>query len=382
MTDFLSNKAQGQGFVKHNDYIQRLKFEKTGLLPFWIADMDFPVFKEISNELESRVQQESYAYQIRSQEDFELIGGWFSNRHQYSKHIVPITFQSGVLSSLSFIIDMFSCEREGVIIQPPVYHAFAITIKGLNRKVVDNPLLNTAEGYRIDFDHLEQVFSKENNKIFILCHPHNPIGCYWSQDDLAQIIALGEKYNVLIISDEIHADVVFEGEFKSILHNPTCENAQVLVLNSFAKTFGAPALCDGYVFATNQALSKKVKKKSDAFHVFGGNVLTYAGTRVMASHGDQWLKELIPVLEQFRDYVLEGLPKKVKCEKPEATYQLSMNFEAYGYAPKELKEAFIKQNLGMAFGTWFGAGGENYVRINYATTKQMLDQFLERVAKI
>ena len=382
MTDFLSNKVLGQGFVKHNDYIQRLKFDKTGLLPFWIADMDFPIFKDITEELQTTIQKESYAYQMRPQEDLELIGNWFSKRHNFSKLITPVAFQSGVLSSLSFVLDMFSSDNDGVIIQPPVYHAFAVTIKGLNRKVVDNPLLKTAEGYEIDFDHLEKLFSQEKNKIFILCHPHNPIGCFWGHEDLAKVIALGERYDVLIISDEIHADVILDGKFDSILNNPICEASKVLVLNSFAKTFGAPALCDGYVFATNRALIKKIKKRSDAFHVFGGNVLTYAGTRAMAINGEKWLNQLMPILIESRDYLLKGLPKKVKCEKPKATYQLWMNFEEYGYTPKELQEALLRQNLGMAFGAWFGAGGESYVRINYATTKPMLDQFLERVTRI
>ncbi len=382
MSDFLRNTVQGQAFVKYNDKIQRLKFKKDGLLPFWIADMDFPVFSKIKDELNKVLERESFAYQMRSDEDMELIGQWFSKRHNYSKEVLPITFQSGVLSSLAFVIDLFSDLGDGVIIQPPVYHAFASTITGLKRKAVDNPLRNTESGYEIDFDHLEELFKIDENKIFILCHPHNPIGQYWSKEDLKKIIDLGREHDVLVVSDEIHADVIFEGEFESVLSFEECSESKVIVLNSFAKTFGTPALSDGYVFTLNDSLSREIYAKSMAFHVYGGNVLSYAGARASANYGEEWLSQLKPSLLENKKYVLENLPSDVTTHDPKCTYQLWMDFSKFGLTPEKLEDRFLDLNLGMAFGTWFGQGGEQFVRLNFATTKDMLGRFFDGVNKI
>ena len=326
--------------IKSNSMIQKIKFGTDGLEPFWIADADFPVFNKITEAVQGIVDRANYSYTLREHDFNKKLGMWFQKKHQYAKYHKPIFFQSGVLSAVAVILDLFTNEGDGVILQSPVYHAFSTTISNLNRTVVENPLLAVDNDYEIDFNNLEALFKKPEHKVLIFCNPHNPIGKIWGVEDMKKIVALAKQHDVLVISDEIHGDIVYDGEFVSMLNLLEVQN--VIVVNSTAKTFGTPALADGFAFTANEEYDEILRKRVEQLHLFGGNVFTYAGTYAAIEHGEEWLEALIPHLKSLKEELIEGLKDtKIKVKSPQATYQMWMDFTAYGLTHDELVQGCV-----------------------------------------
>ena len=325
--DFHHQKYQ-HTFSKSDPATLQSLFGATDLLPFWIADMDFKVPQEISDELQRLVNRGIYAYEFHNDAVFKAISNWNLKRHQLQLNSKLFVQVPGVLTGIALLIRALSKEGDGVLVQAPVYHHFYKVIKTSNRKIVNSSLKNIDGYYSMDFKDLEQKFQFENVKIMLLCNPHNPVGRVWNRSELQQLIDLANTYNITIISDEIHSDIIYS---KAIFNSISSfkEKQHIAVLGSPAKTFGMQSIASGYIYIPNKRIHKQIKHMISALYLDHGNALTTFATIAAYTKGEQWLNALVIYLEKtvnwIQEFVKTQLPE-VKLTNPEGTYQIWLDF--------------------------------------------------------
>ncbi len=373
-------------YAKYNEGAQQFFFKNKDLLPFWVADMDFHTFPPIQAAIESATARRNYSYQFRTDEQIARIAQWFSRRHAYPRLLPFSGVGSGVLSAIALLVDRYSKPGDGVIIQTPVYHMFLKLIKGLKRQLVQNPLLQDPQGrFEMDLDLLEQQLAKPDTKILLLCHPHNPVGRIWSMEVLEQVVQMAASRGVLVLSDEVHADIALEGSLQSILHLDRTHNDRVVALNSTGKTFGIPGLADAYVFTNHSGLRAEIKSLCNQLFTAGHHTFSLEPIHQALGAGEEWLAELLPYLRSNLAFIQEYLEKEIpvlKPVQPEGTFQLWIDARATGKSPEAIEKVLVEHGkLALAQGHWFGEGGPGWVRMNFATPRTKLEQGLHQLKK-
>lgn len=350
-------------------------FEKEDVIPMWVADMDFKTPDFIIKAIKDRANHEVFGYSFRPESYFQSIANWLKRRHNWEISKDWISFSPGIVPAVNMAILAFTEPNDKIIIQPPVYFPFFSAIKNNNRTIVENPLKLKNGRYCFDFNDLEKKLT--DAKILILSNPHNPGGSVWTKDELKRLGEMCLENNVLIMSDEIHADLVFK-DFKftplaSISKN-IADSTVTFVAPS--KTFNMAALSTSSVIASNKELKEKYDKVLDAIHVGLGNVFGTVASEAAYSYGDEWLDQLMDYLSVNLDFTQEFLNEKIpqiKMIRPEGTYLVWLNCSELNLKEKDLKEFMIKDaGLGFNDGQMFGTGGEGYMRMNIACPKQTL----------
>ena len=350
-------------------------FEKEDVIPMWVADMDFKTPDFIIKAINDRASHEVFGYSFRPESYFLSIVNWLKRRHNWEISKDWISFSPGIVPAVNMAILAFTEPNDKIIIQPPVYFPFFSAIKNNNRTIVENPLKLKNGRYCFDFNDLEKKLT--DAKILILSNPHNPGGSVWTKDELKRLGEMCLENNVLIMSDEIHADLVFK-DFKftplaSISKN-IADSTVTFVAPS--KTFNMAALSTSSVIASNKELKEKYDKVLDAIHVGLGNVFGTVASEAAYSYGDEWLDQLMDYLSVNLDFTQEFLNEKIpqiKMIRPEGTYLVWLNCSELNLKEKDLKEFMIKDaGLGFNDGQMFGTGGEGYMRMNIACPKQTL----------
>lgn len=350
-------------------------FGKEDVIPMWVADMDFKTPDFIIKAIIDRANHEVFGYSFRPESYFLSIVNWLKRRHNWEISKDWISFSPGIVPAVNMAILAFTEPNDKIIIQPPVYFPFFSAIKNNNRVLVENPLKLKNGRYCFDFNNLEKKLA--DAKMLILSNPHNPGGSVWTKNELKSLGEMCLENNVLIMSDEIHADLVFKNFKFTPLASISKEIADSTVtFVAPSKTFNMAALATSSVIASNKELKNKYDKVLDAIHVGLGNVFGTVASEAAYNYGDEWLDQLMDYLSGNLDFTQKFLNEKIpqiKMIRPEGTYLVWLDCSELNLNEKDLKEFMIEDaGLGFNDGRMFGTGGEGYMRMNIACPKQTL----------
>jgi cystathionine beta-lyase len=355
------------------------------LVPLWIADMDFQAPSEVVEAIKERAAHPIYGYTETPEGYYNALINWMDKRHGW-KGIEKdwILFTPGVVAGFSVAIQAFSQPGDKVVIQPPVYHNFKRQVLGTGRQLVENPLKIVNGQYRMDFKDLEQKID-DRTKMIILCSPHNPVGRVWTRDELEKLADICEKKDIIIVSDEIHHDLVLE----DIKHTPTAllsEDAMQRTVTQVApsKTFNLAGLINANSIIPNKKLREdyitQLTKGSGHANIFGKIAHEAAYTK-----GEAWLEELLVYLRGNLKYLEEFLAEKLpdfKLYPLEGTYLAWIDCSSLDMNDEELNDFMLKKaKLWMDEGKQFGTGGSMFMRINIACPRSILEKALESLEK-
>ena len=349
------------------------KFGRSDLIPLWVADMDIAAPKCVQKTLIKRAKHPVYGYTMYPDRYFKAIKKWMKNRFEWKiqkEWIVPCY---GVVPSINSAIKAYTNKGDGIMIQSPVYPRFAASVQQKNRKVIDNTLLYENGKYKIDFEDFEQKAKKA--KLFLLCSPHNPIGRVWSRKELERIIEICIAHDVLIVSDEIHADIVYKKEQHSMGSFKKIQN-RCVILNAPSKTFSITGLNTSYAIIPNEKLRRKYLLEQDGVGISKGIPFGIEALISVYEKGTPWLNALNAHLEKNIKYVKFFLEKQnlpIHAVKTEGTFLVWLDCRAMNMSQKELVRFFVKDaKLGLNDGISFGKSGEGFMRLNVGTSKEVL----------
>ena len=361
-------------------------FGREDLCPLWIADMDFEVCPAISEALEKRASHHIYGYSQAPDSYWESIIGWIKRRHNWDVTRDEITFVNGVVRGYAYALNFFTKEGDTVLIQQPVYYPFRNVAVGNHRRVVSNDLIQKGDTYEMDLEGLEHIFATENPKLMVLCNPHNPIGICWSKDTLKEVARLARKYNVLVISDEIHGDLGLFGHRHTPFASVSEDAAKVSIcFGAPSKTFNIPGVTSSWCVVKNPELRNPF---FEWLHVNEFCVPTWfatVATEAAYTKGEEWLEELIPYIEDniraVEDYCAKNLPD-VHPVRPQASFLIWLDCTKLGLKHDALIDLFVNHaHLALNDGEMFGKGGEGHMRLNVANSREMLLNALEQLKK-
>lgn len=362
-------------------------FGRPDVLPLWVADMDFRAPEAVTEAVQKRAAHPLYGYTIRDEAFYDAIVKWLKKRHQWEIDPKWTEYMPGVVPTLNLAIHAFSEPGDKIVIQPPVYPPFFDVVRDHGRKIEENPLVNTSEGYRIDFEHLEKVTAGSDVKMLLFCHPHNPVGRVWREEELRQLGSICLKNNVLIISDEIHADLTLYGHKHLPLATLSGELAeQTITCMAPSKTFNIAGFSTSYIVAPNKKLLNIMRRKLHAWHLHTGNMFGTEALKAAYLQGEPWLDELLGYIQGNTDYVLDFLNShmpEVKAHRPEATYLMWLDFSAWNMPSVKLKRFIVeKAGLGLNDGPTFGKQqGEGFQRLNVASPRKVIEQAMKNLLK-
>ena len=353
------------------------------LLPAWIADMDFESLPAVRQAIRDYADQLVYGYTYPSEELYQAVQNWEKSEHGYVFEKEAIVFMEGVVPSISTAIQAFTKEGEAVLINTPVYPPFARSVRLNQRKLVTNSLVEVDGLFQIDFEQLEKDFEEHQVKLYILCNPHNPGGRVWEREVLEKIGRLCQKHGVLLVSDEIHQDLVLFGHqhvsFNTV--DPSFKDF-TLVLSSATKTFNIAGTKNSYAIIENDALRKTFQARQLRNNQHEISALGFIATEVAYQNGKAWLEELKEVLEENIDYTVEVLREQtdIGVMKPQGTYLLWLDFSAYGLSEEELHARLHDQaKVILNKGTDFGVEGKQHARLNVAAPKTLVQEIVDRI---
>lgn len=358
-------------------------FQNEDILPMWVADMDFQAPREVNEALIKRAEHGIYGYTVVDNAVKDSIVNWVKTRHDWEINREWLSFSKGVVTSLHMAIRAFTEPQDKILIQTPVYTPFYNVIQAHDREIVKNPLIEENNYYTINFNDFEEKL-KSGVKAFILCSPHNPVGRVWKKAELEEMARLCLKYNVLIISDEIHADLVFSGK----KHIPIASLSEEIANHTItcmapSKTFNLAGLEASYVITTNKEKREKlIEEFQKQGHGNGLNTMANTALEAAYNYGSPWLNELLTVLEGHRDYVTKELEHNtdLRVTPSEGTYLLWIDCSSLGLDAKELKEFMIhKARVGLNAGVDYGEEGKQYMRMNLACPRATIAEGTKRI---
>jgi cysteine-S-conjugate beta-lyase len=370
----------GTSTVKYDG--RKAFFGKADLLPLWVADMDFRTPDFIVDAIRKRAEHEIFGYTLRPEAYSQSIVSWLKRRHNWEIKPEWISFSPGVVAGLTIAIEALSNPGDGVIIQPPVYFPFFDSVKGTNREMIENPLRLENGRYYFDFDDLKRKITPKT-KILLLSNPHNPGGMAWNEKELTELASICLENKILIISDEIHSDLVFEG-FK---HTPLAGISEEIAQNSVicmspSKTFNTAGLTTSYLVIPDRRNLVAYERLMRLPHLHMGNIFGTIALEAAYTFGDEWVSQVTKYL--FGNYLFlekffaENLPE-VKAMRPEATYLIWLDFSAFGLTDEALSQKLIEGGVGLNRGVQFGKQGSGYMRMNIGCPLSVLEEALIRI---
>lgn len=364
-------------------YDAREQFFGNGeVLPLWVADMDFKTPDFIVQALKQRLEHEVLGYTFRGDSYADAIINWLDLRHGWKVEKEWISFSPGVVAGLTLAIDTYSKPGDEVIVQPPVYFPFFDSVKGMSRKMIENPLKLENGRYTFDLEDLKSKISAKT-KMLLLCNPQNPGGMVWTKAELEALATVCLENKVLIVSDEIHADLVFEGHRHIPLPTLSDEIANnCVVCMAGSKTFNIAGLTTSFVVIPNKKLFVRYERTLKVPHLHMGNIFGSLALETAYREGADWVDQMVDYLQEnyrFLEFFLkENLPQVVPM-KPEATYLIWLDFSAFQLSDEELNDKLIQAGVGLNRGVQFGKQGSSYMRINIGCPKATLEQALIRM---
>lgn len=363
---------------------RKIFFGTADVLPLWVADMDFKTPDFIINALKKRLDHEVLGYTFRDEAYNEAIASWLETRHDWKIEKEWISFSPGVVAGLTLAVESFSNPGDEVIVQPPVYFPFYDSVKGTGRKMIENPLLLKNGRYYFDFEDLKQKITP-STKMLLLSNPHNPGGMVWTKEELTELATICLENNVLIVSDEIHADLVYNGHKHIPLPTLSEEIANnCVVCMAASKTFNIAGLTTSYVVIPNKKHFVRYERSLKVPHLHMGNIFGSIALETAYREGAEWVDEMVEYLNEnylfLESYLKENLPMVVPM-KPEATYLIWLDFSAFELSDKALNKMLVQEGVGLNRGLQFGRQGSGFMRINIGCPRSTLEEALERIKK-
>jgi cystathionine beta-lyase len=360
-------------------------FGREDVIPMWVADMDFPVPPFVSEAVLRRAGHPIYGYSIIPDSYNEAVMDWLKKRHSWETRKEWLRFSPGIVTGLNVLVQALTDPGDKIIVQPPVYFPFFSCVVNNGRKLLYNQLVEKDGVYSINFDDLENKM-KDGARMLILCNPHNPVSRCWTRDELEWLGAKSIEHRVLVVSDEIHCDLVFEPHHHIALASLSEEIAgNTITCIAPSKTFNLAGLYTSSIIIPNDSLRRKFKVAEEQVHL-SANIFGITAAEAAYRHGEAWLGELMDYLkanvELVKDFLADKIPE-ISVSPAEATYMLWLDFRKLGIEAPELKKLLIeKAGLGFVEGPTFGPGGEGFQRMNIACPRVNLELALERIPSI
>ncbi len=365
------------------------RFGRSGLVPLWVADMDFPAPPAVVQALVERARHPVYGYTMVNDDVPHSLVDWLQARFDWQPAPRHIVLAPGVVPSIHAAVQAYTLPGDGVIVQTPVYAPFMQAVRTLGRTVLENPLiLRETAGrlhYEMDLAGLEQL-ARQGARLLLLCSPHNPVGRVWREDELRDVLVIARRYGLVVFADEIHADLVYPGERQIPLARLASEDDQLLTAVAPSKTFNLPGLGLSAVIVSDPLLQEKFRHVLTGWHWSAGNPFSLTGWMAAYRHGAAWLDALLVYLQRNRDDAAAAIVEQwpgVRPVLPQGTVLMWLDCRALGMDDTALQHWFVHQcGLALSPGIMFGTPGRGFMRLNLATPHQQLMKALAQCGEI
>ncbi|MDA5559723.1 pyridoxal phosphate-dependent aminotransferase [Exiguobacterium sp. MMG028] len=350
------------------------------VLPLWVADIDIRTAPSISEALAKKAAQGEFGYTLFAPEAQDAVRSWYGRRHDLDVDPKHVLFSSGVVPALTHIVEALTAVGDSVVIQSPVYPPFHELVVGSKRQVFDAPLKENDGRYEMDFVALEEAMKQA--KLFLLCSPHNPVGRVWTRAELEKVVELANQYDVVVVADEIHADLTFPSHKHTAIGSL---DPRVITVSAPSKAFNIAGLFASYIICPVDEWRKQITKVQNKHHVLP---TPFANTAIIAAYTDkraeQWLDQLREELEQQMSEVIDSIETNLpmlRTARPEASYLLWIDFSELPMSAEERK-SWLHQDVRIFLspGTPFGPQGEAFERMNIGTRRELLDEAIQRLS--
>ena len=371
----------GSGDLKHG--VLKERYGRDDLLPLWVADMDFETPQFITDALRQRLEHSLFGYTVVPDELWTSIIQWIHNHHQWEVKREWLTYIPGIVKGIGMAINVFVKEDEKVIIQPPVYHPFRLTPQGNGRKVVYNPLKEVDGTYEMDFEQLAEVVD-DKCRLLILSNPHNPAGVCWPKETLQRLAHFCFEHNIIVISDEIHADMALFGNKHIPFASVSDEAAQIsITFGAPSKTFNIAGIVSSYAIVPNDSLRRRFYTWLEANELNDPPLFSPIATIAAYTQGEDYRQQMLSYIEDnirfVENYCREHLPQ-IKPWRPQASFLVWLDCRALGLSHDALVDLFVNRaHLALNDGAMFGIGGSGFMRLNVGTPRAVLRQALEQL---
>lgn len=360
------------------------RFGNADLISMWVADMEIKAPKEVIEALKERCEHGVFGYSYVSDEYYNSVIKWLKEKHNYEIKKEWLRFTNGVVTAIYCFVNIFTKVDDAILILTPVYYPFHNAVKDNNRKLITCDLKNTDGYFTIDYEEVEKKIVENNVKLFIQCSPHNPAGRVWKEEELAKILEICKKHNVLVISDEIHQDITMKG-YK---HIPSAIVANgkyadnLITVSAASKTFNLAGLIHSNIIISNDELRKRYDEEIKKINQTEINILGMLATQVAYEKGSEWLENVKEIIEDNFNYLKTELNKhipEITITNLEGTYLVFLDLRKI--IPIDKVKEFIqdKCNLAIDFGEWFGASFKGFIRINLATDPEIVKKAVESI---
>jgi cystathionine beta-lyase len=356
------------------------------LLPLWVADMDFRSPQPVVDALVARAEHGLYGYTAATHEFYRSVVGWMHRRHGWDVEPEWILTTPGVVPALHMLVRTFASPGDGVMVQPPVYFPFYRAIENNGADIVRNPLRYRDDHYSMDFEDLGAKVRERGVKMAILCSPHNPVGRVWTPAELIRFADICIENNVLVISDEIHGDLIYTGYQFTPLAGISDELAQhSIICTAPSKTFNLAGLHTSCIIIPNPELRAAFKTTLEANGLSGENAFGVPALQAAYDHGEEWLEQVLAYIEANLEYLQSYLAEHlhgIKAVRPEGTYLVWLDCRGLGLSDEQLHDLlFEKAKVYLDDGHLFGPEGSGFQRINIACPRSILAEALERIRR-
>ncbi len=370
-------------------FSQSLKFDartayfgRSDVIPMWVADMDFAAPEAVTKALVERAKHPIYGYTLHPDSMYEALIEWSAKRYDWQIKQSDIVMCPGVVPSINAVIEAITEPGDKVIVQPPVYFPFFSSVEKTGRELVLNPLKLDNNRYFIDFEHLEDC-AQQGAKTLLFCSPHNPVGRVWTREELQQLLELAERYQMTIISDEIHADLIFPEQQHISLASLT-DSDNVITTLAPSKTFNIAGMGLSALIVSDMQKRKAIKDVFEKWHISPANPFSITAFEAAYRYGEDWLEQLNVYIYKNKKWVEDFLQKhcpQIQLIESEGTYLLWLDCRSLGMDNESLRRFFIDEaKVGMNPGYVFGDNGSGFMRLNIGARLEIVQQALENIA--
>jgi cysteine-S-conjugate beta-lyase len=353
------------------------------ILPMWIADMDFAAPQVVIDAMQEVLDHGVFGYSYICDECKDGIRSWLEQRHSWETENEWMLFHHGVVPAIATVIETFTEDGDGILITPPVYPPFFQVPALMERTIVECVMTEEDRNYSIDFVEFEKTL-QQNVKLFILCNPHNPGGIVWTEDELLKMIELCAKYDVFILSDEIHADLVFPEHRHIALASIAADEAhRIITCVAPTKTFNLAGVQAAIMIASDKAVRAKLEQNALAHGQMTLSPFAAAAVKSAYTQGGPWLSELLEIISANMDYVIteleEALPG-IKINKPHGTYLLWIDYRDTGLSEKDMMDKLLTiGRIALEPGSKYGESGVGFLRMNVACPFSTVKDGVQRI---
>ena len=374
--------------VKWDKILLKEFFGTADVLPLWVADMDFQCPQPVIEAVKKKAEEGIYGYSWhKTPEYFNAISGWMKRRHNWDIDNEWIVFSPGIVPAINVIIRTFTIPGDKIIVQSPVYYPFFSTITNNGRQVVNNQLKYENKHYTFDFEDFEEKAKDSLTKIFLLCSPHNPVGRVWTKQELTKLGEICLENDVLVVSDEIHNDLILKGYNHTIFSDIKEEFKDISIVGvAPSKTFNIAGLKNSSIVISNERIRERFSNAISGQYSLGfPNVFSIVATIAAYNEGDEWLDQVMEYIEEnfifLKGFLEEYLPD-VEMVNPEGTYLAWLDFNTLRMSDDDRKDFLLKKaKVALDNGAMFGKGGEGFERINVACPRTILEECMNWIYK-